>query len=392
MASWECRADDAVRSGPIVVSAEAEALHRSCLVIDGHNDLPWAMRENAGSSFTTRDISQSQPAMHTDIPRLRAGGVGAQFWSVFVPASTGHDGSALRTTLEQMRLVRDMVARYPGTFALAMSADDIERIHKEGKIASLMGVEGGHSIEDSVNVLRQLYTEGARYMTLTHSETLAWADSATDDPKHDGLTAFGEEIVRQMNALGMLVDISHVSVATMHDVLEITTAPVIFSHSSARAIADHPRNVPDDVLGRLPKNGGLVMVNYYPEFVGRDAARRGVERMARRKQLEAELKDDNLVRAEMAKWETVHPLPRVTIYDVLDHIDHIVQVAGVDHVGIGSDFDGVDALPEQLEDVATYPRITQGLLDRGYSADQIRKILGLNLLRALRGAEAVRKS
>jgi membrane dipeptidase len=272
-----------------------------------------------------------------------------------------------------------------------MTADDIERIHKEGKIASLMGVEGGHSIEDSVNVLRQLYTEGARYMTLTHSETLAWADSATDDPKHDGLTPFGEEIVRQMNALGMLVDISHVSVATMHDALDVTTAPVIFSHSSARAIADHPRNVPDDVLGRLPKNGGLVMVNYYPEFVGRDAARRGVARMALRKKLEAELKDDKLVRAEMAKWETANPLPRVTIYDVLDHIDHIVKVAGVDHVGIGSDFDGVDALPDQLEDVATYPRITQGLLDRGYAPDQIRKILGLNLLRVLRGAEAVRK-
>jgi membrane dipeptidase len=272
-------------------------------------------------------------------------------------------------------------------FQLALTADDIVRIHGSGKIASLIGVEGGHSIENSLGVLRQLYHEGARYMTLTHSATLDWADSATDDAQHEGLTPFGEQVVREMNQLGMLVDLSHVSVATMHDALDLTTAPVIFSHSSARAIADHPRNVPDDVLRRLSANGGVVMVNSYPEFVGPEAAERGVARMAYRQQLQAKLADDQQIRAAMSKWEIQHPLPPTSIHDVLDHIDHIIKIVGIDHVGLGSDFDGVDALPDQLEDVATYPRITQGLVDRGYTREQIHKVLGGNLLRVFRAAE-----
>ncbi|MEX0938076.1 MAG: membrane dipeptidase [Pirellulales bacterium] len=376
---------------PVEVSEKAAAIHRAGFVFDGHNDLPWQVRNKASRNFNRLDIAQPQEALHTDIPRLRAGNVGAQFWSVYVPAETAQQGTALRETLEQIELVHAMVERYPETFALARTAGDVERIRQDGKIASLIGVEGGHSIEDSLAVLRQLYELGARYMTLTHSDTLSWADSATDEARHGGLSVFGEEAVREMNRLGMLVDLSHVSVETMRDALRVSEAPVIFSHSSARAIADHPRNVPDDVLRETARNGGLVMVNFYSGFVVPGSAERRANLFDVRRELRQQFPDDADFERELARWRVENPIEPGSIHDVVDHIDHIARVAGVDHVGIGSDYDGVDLLPAQLEDVSTYPRITQELLTRGYTAEEIHKIMGGNMMRVLRAAEQVAK-
>ncbi len=376
---------------PVKLTPRALALHRGALLFDGHNDLPWAVRELANPDFRKFDIAQRQSKLHTDIPRLREGGVGAQFWSAYVPAETRLNGDALRQTLEQIQLIHRMVKRYPDVFALADTADDIERIHREGKIASMIGVEGGHSIENSLNVLAQLYRLGVRYMTLTHSDTLDWADSATDEAKHNGLTAFGEEVVREMNRLGMLVDLSHVSPDTMKDALRVTRAPVIFSHSSAYAVAHHPRNVPDDVLKLVAKNGGVVMVNFFSGFVVDESARRMAEMFDARRKLRQQFLDDAKYNVALAKWRREHPIEPGDLRDVVDHIDHIVKVAGVEHVGIGSDFDGVSMLPKQLGDVSAYPYITQELLNRGYSPDDIRLVLGENVLRVLRQAEQVAK-
>jgi membrane dipeptidase len=374
--------------GNIVVSDRARKIHADSILVDGHNDLPWAVRTEGSSSFDKFDIAHAQPKLHTDIPRLRAGGVKAQFWSVYVPASRAKNGTALATTLEQIALVKAMIARYPETFELALSADDVRRVCATGKIASLIGVEGGHSIENSLAVLRQLYREGARYMTLTHSDTLDWADSATDDERHGGLSPFGEEVVREMNRLGMLVDLSHVSIPTMKHALRITEAPVIFSHSSARAIADHPRNVPDDVLKLTAANGGVVMVNFYPGFIVPEAAEQSKKLVPKYRELQKKYGDDSpQIRAEIRRWRMENPTPPGSVHTVLDHIDHIARTAGVDHVGLGSDFDGIERVPEQLEDVSTYPKITQGLLDRGYSEADVKKILGSNLLRVLGEAE-----
>ncbi len=384
-------AEDAVKSTdrpPIVLSDAARELHRRSLVVDGHNDMPWEVRKQGASDFSKLDISQPQPTMHTDIPRLRQGGVGAQFWSVWVPVELGYRGEALGATLEQIELVKQMIARYPETFELALSADDIERIHAEGKIASLIGVEGGHCIEDSLSVLEKLYNLGARYMTLTHTASLGWADSATDEARNDGLTPFGQEVVRRMNRLGMLVDLSHVSAKTMHDVLDVTSAPVIFSHSSAVAVADHPRNVPDDVLKRLRDTDGIVMVNFFSGYIVPEAVKTVSEGMELERKLNEQNLDENKIAAEMRRWRMRNPYPRGTIHDLLDHIDHIAKVAGVERVGLGSDYDGVSVLPTQLDDVSSYPYITQGLLDRGYSKKEIQAILGDNLLRVFRGAEA----
>jgi membrane dipeptidase len=382
---FSARADE---RSPVVLTDEARALHASSLLIDGHNDLPWELRGRVDET----DISQPQKRLQTDIPRLREGGVGAQFWSVWVPMSTAKRGQALKTTIEQIELVKGMIARYPDVFELALTADDIERIHKSGKIASLIGMEGGHSIEGSLNVLRQLYGMGARYMTLTHSDSLDWVDSGTDEPKCGGLSPFGEDVVREMNRLGMMVDLSHVSPDAMKAALAVTEAPVIFSHSSARAVSDHPRNVPDDVLKLTAKNGGVVMVNFFSAFIVPDAAKRDVARMAYRRNLEQEQTSEDAIDAAMRRWDAKHGRGSLgTIHTLIDHIDHIVKIAGIDHVGIGSDYDGVSMLPAQLEDVSTYPYITQALLDRGYTAEDIRKILGGNLLRVMRGAEETAK-
>jgi N-acyl-D-amino-acid deacylase len=384
---WRRKASGEERP-PIELTDQARRIHNAGFVFDGHNDLPWELRKVASSSFEKLDVSKPQEGkLHTDIPRLREGNVGAQYWSVYVPAETRKSGKALLTTLEQIDLVHAMMKRYPETFELALTAGDVERIRGEGKIASLIGVEGGHSIEDSLAVLRQLYDRGARYMTLTHSDTLAWADSATDEPQHSGLNAFGKEVVREMNRLGMLVDLSHVSVETMEDALRISKAPVIFSHSSARAIADHPRNVPDHVLRQVAENGGVVMVNFYSGFVHPDSAQKMAGMFEVIRKTRQEYPDEADYEKAMARWRAENPIEPGTVHDVVDHIDHIVRVAGIDHVGLGGDYDGVTLLPKQLEDVAKYPYITQELLNRGYTADEIHKILGANALRVLRGAE-----
>ncbi|MGI9518929.1 MAG: dipeptidase [Pirellulaceae bacterium] len=341
-----------------VVTEEALEIHNAGMLFDGHNDLPWTMRMRADSSFDKIDISEPTE-FHTDIDRLKKGGLKAQFWSVYVPASTMAGGNAHITTLEQIDLVHRMCERYPDVFEMALTAEDIERIVGDGKIASLIGVEGGHSIENSLARLRELYDRGARYMTLTHSRNLDWADSCTDEPKVGGLNDFGEEVVREMNRLGMLVDLSHVSPECMKKALAVTEAPVIYSHSSARAICDHPRNVPDDVLELTADNGGVVMVNFYTGFV----LPKGVTQIDRRA-----LGDFRII---------------------IDHIDHIVDVAGIDHVGIGSDYDGISRLPRGADDVSYYPWLTQELLNRGYTREQIHKILGGNVLRVLRESEAV---
>ena len=347
------------------------------------------MRTRASSSFEKLDISRPQPEIHTDIARLRKGNVGAQFWSVYVPASTRQKGTALSDTVEQIELVHAMVQRYPDVFGFARNYEDIVRLRSEGKIASLIGVEGGHSIENSIANLRRLFDFGARYMTLTHSDTLDWADSATDDPKSDGLSAFGEEIVREMNRLGMLVDLSHVSPETMVDALRVSEAPVIFSHSSARAVADHPRNVPDDVLQLVTENGGVVMVNFFSGFVHPESALRMAKMFDVGRELRAKYPDDEQYGEAMARWRAENPIEPGSIHDLVDHIAHLVKVAGVDHVGIGSDYDGVSKLPTQLEDVSTYPVITQALLDRGFAEEDIHKIMSGNIMRAYREAEKV---
>ena len=377
------------RRQPVELTDEAAQVHTAGFVFDGHNDLPWELRTKASSSFAKLDIAQPQPELHTDIARLRKGNVGAQFWSVYVPADTAKRGTALSQTLEQIELVHAMMERYPETFEFARTVDDIERIQASGKIASLIGVEGGHAIENSLETLRRLHKLGAAYMTLTHSDTLDWADSATDDPKHGGLSAFGEEVVREMNRLGMLVDLSHVSPETMKDALRVSQAPIIFSHSSARAIADHARNVPDDVLRLAAKNGGVVMVNFFSGFIEPESARLMAKMFDANRELRAKFPDDVEFEKEKTRWRARNPILPGTIHDVVDHIDHIVRVAGIDHVGIGSDYDGVSMLPNQLEDVSTYPLITQALITRGYTAAEIHQIMSGNILRVMRAAERV---
>lgn len=379
--------------------AEAEERVRAVLMetplLDGHNDLPWQYFRRADNRLGELDIGVEQgdldPPLHTDIPRLRRGGVGAQFWSVYVPIPEygGSPGDALRV-LRQMDVVRRLAAVYDNDLELAFTAADVRRIHADGRIASLMGIEGGHAIEDDLAILRGLYAAGARYMTLTHGRGLRWADSATDEARHGGLTEFGFEVVREMNRLGMLVDLSHVSADTMHDALDVARAPVIFSHSSARAVTDHPRNVPDAVLERLPENGGVVMVTFVPSFVSDAARERSREYYGQRARLQSMYPHDADRRAEMlAAWEAANPDPGAAIADVADHIDHIREVAGIEHIGLGGDFDGVGSLPAGLEDVSTYPALLAELLRRGYSEADIAAIAGDNVLRAMQQAEAV---
>ena len=367
----------------------ARKLHREVPLIDGHNDYPWELRERAQRDFRKLDISKPQPSVMTDIARLRAGGVGGQFWSVYVPVELAGQ-SAVTATLEEIDTVHRMIRQYPETFELALTADDVERIFKSGRIASLIGMEGGHSIDNSIAALRMFYRLGARYMTLTHSKNTDWADSATDDPRFGGLSPFGEEIVREMNWLGMLVDLSHVSPDTMTDAIRVSEAPVIFSHSSARALNDVPRNVPDDVLQLLQKNGGVVMVTFVPGFLSpRVAAWTKLQTAEQTRLAQLHPNDQAAVARGVDTWTRANPAPRALVSDAADHIDHIRQVAGIDHIGLGGDFDGITSVPEGLEDVSKYPSLTAELLRRGYKDDDIKKILGLNVLRVMRQVEKV---
>ena len=370
--------------------ARARALHRQALLIDGHNDYPWALRElDPARDLDKLDIRSNQPSIMTDIPRLKAGGVGGQFWSVYVPVSM-QGQAAVTATLEQIDIVHRMIRKYPETFELALTAGDVERIHKAGRIASLIGMEGGHSIDNSLANLRMFHRLGARYMTITHSSNTAWADAATDTPKSNGLSAFGEEVIKEMNWLGMLVDLSHVSPDTMADALGIVEAPVIFSHSVARALNDHPRNVPDNILQMLPKNGGVVMVTFVPGFVSPKVNAWNKLQTAEQDRLKAATPNDEAaIKAGVDKWAAANPAPRATIADVADHIDHIRKVAGIDHIGIGSDFDGISQTVQDLDNVSTYPALTAELLRRGYSNADVHKILGTNVLRVMRAAEKV---
>ena len=363
-------------------------------VIDGHNDLPWEIRDNYDFWRKPLDLdadtSRLEARLQTDLPRMKRGGVGAQFWSVWIPAELKGD-EAIRVTLEQIDIVQRMVERYPARLEMASTAADIRRIQKAGRIASLIGVEGGHPLGHSPAALRQFPALGARYMTLTHSKNNDWADSATDDPAHDGLTAFGKAVVREMNRVGMMVDLSHVSPKTMHDALTATRAPVIFSHSNARALMDHARNVPDDVLKRLPANGGVVMVNFFPGFISNAYRRRAAERDAE----DARLKNlysgqPERRKAALDAWDSAHPAVEVPLTEVADHIEHVRKVAGPDHVGIGSDFDGISgAAPKGLEGVETYPVLLAELARRGWSDGDLAKLAGGNLLRAMERAERV---
>jgi membrane dipeptidase len=407
------------------LNLQARDLLRRFPLIDGHNDLPWALRERAGGDVSQVRLTPSEAGTgrsavnlaapvdgtHTDLPRLAAGRVGAQFWSVYVPASlagasaagasaagasaagasaagasAAGDG-AVAAVLEQIDLARRMIACYPGALGLALTADDVERIFASGRVASLLGAEGGHAIAGSLGVLRMLYALGVRYLTLTHNANVGWADSATDEPQAGGLTDFGRDVVREMQRIGMLVDLSHVSPDTMRDALDVAEPPVIFSHSSARALCDSPRNVPDDVLARLAGNGGVCMVTFVPGFVSQQCADwvAGLKAEAARRGLDP--RDFDQLFSLKAEWERAHPLPRATLAQVADHVDHVRAVAGAGHVGLGGDFDGTPDVTAGLEDVSAYPALFAELLGRGWTESDCAALAGGNLLRALRAAE-----
>jgi membrane dipeptidase len=374
---------------PDPVLEHARKLLRSTPLIDGHNDLPWEIRTSKTAprdvaAYDLRAITSGQ----TDLARLKQGEVGAQFWSIYIPGEVKDSGYA-RIQLEQFDIARRMIRRYPDRLVLALNASDIERAFKRHRIASLLGMEGGHAIENSLGALRSYYSLGARYMTLTHNVTLDWADAALDTARHGGLTSFGREVVQEMNRLGMLVDLSHVSPGVMSNALDVSEAPVIFSHSSARALVDHPRNVPDSILARLSKNRGIVMVTFVPAFVCQKVADWEKQAEQDRKALEATVPDSIERQRRIDQWLSDHPRPSATLQQVADHIDHVRTVAGVDHVGIGSDFDGMDVTPVGLEDTSKFPALFAELIRRGWSDADLKKLAGQNLLRVFHQAESV---
>lgn len=369
------------------------AVLKATPLIDGHNDIPWQYHRRVNNHLLqldlASDLTQIEHPTHTDLPRLRRGMVGGQFWSVYVPIDAyGGKPSAVQEVMDQIDFIKRLINHHDSDLELALDASSIRRIHAAGKIASLIGMEGGHSINNSLASLRQLYDLGARYMTLTHSKGLLWADSATDTARHGGLTRFGELVVLEMNRLGMMVDLSHVSFETMRDALRVSRSPVIFSHSSAYGVTQHVRNVPDDVLTLVGKKRGVVMVNYLTSYISEPMRLHRVALEAHQETLN-QAHDPEVVRELMTQWSALYPAPEVTLYDVADHIDHIKTVAGIDAIGLGADFDGMPPGPVGLEDVSTYPALLKELLIRGYSDQDIAKIAGENLLRVMTDAEAV---
>ncbi len=360
-------------------------------VLDGHNDLAWALREAGSLDPAQTDLAAPVAFTHTDLPRLAAGGVGAQFWSVYVPAELQGD-AAVATTLEQIDLVHQMIMQYPAVLELALTAADVERITAAGKIASMLGAEGGHSIASSMGTLRALYALGVRYMTLTHNRNVPWADSATDEPAAGGLTDFGRAVVAEMQRMGMLVDLSHVSAGTMNDAIDAAEAPIIFSHSSARAICNHPRNVPDEILARLPRNGGVCMVTFVPAFVSQACRDWELEFAAEMERRGLDHKDIDSRKQLRQEWTAGHPRPSATLAQVADHVEHVREVAGADHIGIGGDFDGTDQLPDGLADVSCYPALFTELLGRGWSEADCGRLASGNVLRVMRDAEAAARA
>lgn len=369
---------------------QAIEILESVPLFDGHNDAPWQYRNRVGYKFSELDFydtSQLENPMHTDIPRLKEGRIGAQWWSVYVNAHIPENEAVVRT-MEQIDFVKRMAHTYPDEFEMAYTADDVERIYEDGKIASLIGMEGGHSIANSLAVLRQFYDLGARYMTITHSRTLDWADAASDNPEHDGLSGFGEEVIREMNRLGMIVDLSHVTPATMRDALKTTEAPVMYSHSSARAVSGHVRNVPDEILPLVKENNGIIMVTFVGSFVSEELRQHYADRAAYQRRVEyLHPGEVDVIQEKMEEWDAEHEAPTPTLNQLADHIDHLRDEIGVDYIGIGGDYDGTSGLPEGLEDVSTYPDLFAELLKRGYSEEDLKKIAGLNMLRVMRGAE-----
>ena len=370
--------------------ARARRILASTPLVDGHNDLAWEIRRDslAPMSVAAYDLRRRTRG-HTDLDRLRAGMVGGQFWSVYIPGDVKDSGFA-RIQLEQIDIARQFIAMYPERFQPALTARDVRDAFKRKRIGSLLGMEGGHAIENSLGALRSYHALGARYMTLTHNVTLDWADAAADSAKHGGLTEFGKEVVREMNRLGMLVDLSHTSPATMSDALDASEAPVIFSHSNARALVDVPRNIPDSILRRLPANGGVAMVTFVPSFISREFAEYDRAFTAANREIRARLKGDSAgIRRELDAWRGAHPQPVATLSQVADHIEHIRKVAGADHVGIGGDFDGISIVIKGLEDVSTYPALFAELVRRGWTDEDLKKLAGENILRAMSRAEEV---
>lgn len=377
---------------PIQVSQQALDLHRDSLVFDTHNNLIASLLRRKDVDVATIDLTRFQQGLQTDIPRLQQGGLGAEFFASYVSSASIKKGMGVRETLEQIDRIKQLIRRYPDVWELAGSSDDVLRLRREHKLAGLIAIENGDAIDGSLAILRSYHEAGVRCMALTHDDTHSWADAALDKPKHQGLSEFGKEVIVEMNRLGMVIDLSHASEETIRDTLAISRAPVIFSHSGVQGVAPHPRNLSDDMLRQVAKNGGVIQVNFFAGFLTAKNVAAYKQRSQSAYELRKTFRTEEQFQLALQQWLKEHPLPTTTVADVVDHIAHIITVAGIDHVGLGSNFDGITSTPRDLCDVSCFPMLTQEMLNRGYTSDQIRKVLGENTLRVLRQVEQVAKS